>query len=342
MSAESIAALIGDENVTKFGAGYGSYCAAWEDGKCDGAPTDNVTAGHGCGSVKTCHELWPTYDFQTNQAWCCDSWCYIDRTTCTTEKAAEHGITLEPSWLGVDLQFSYNACPDPYSSPSKYEFEEGTNYASFNHSQCPYVVTAPGCECMGSNSGLGADEIAFHGKNYGKWCAAWEDGKCDENATKGPGHTCFGVNQTLLRIMEEEEKEGNHSDHDHDHDEVEGLHIESCPDHWPTYNFMASQTWCCDAWCYVNPRTCTAEIRQQYGIDMEQSWTGAEAFYSYGACADPITSTMGHKKNGGVANFAQFEGAGQGKCPYTISSTGPLTRPFIAVSLLIALFSTQL
>lgn len=54
-----------------------------------------------------------------------------------------------------------------------------------------------------------------------------------------------------VRIMEEEEKEGNHSDHDHDHDEVEGLHIESCPDHWPTYNFMASQTWCCDAWCYV-------------------------------------------------------------------------------------------
>ena len=73
---------------------------------------------------------------------------------------------------------------------------------------------------------------------------------------------------------------------------------------------------------------------------MEQSWTGANAFYSYAACADPITSTMGHKMNRGVANYAQYEGQGQAKCPYS-KSAGTLMRPFISISVFIALFATQ-
>ena len=35
---------------------------------------------------------------------------------------------------------------------------------------------------------------------------------------------------------------------------------DSCEGHWPTYNWTDPQSWCCDAWCYVNPTTCTAEV----------------------------------------------------------------------------------
>ena len=38
----------------------------------------------------------------------------------------------------------------------------------------------------------------------------------------------------------------------------EGLYIKSCSDHWPGYNFLESQPWCCDAWCYVVGSCATA------------------------------------------------------------------------------------
>jgi len=43
------------------------------------------------------------------------------------------------------------------------------------------------------------------------------------------------------------------------------------------------QAWCCDAWCYVDERTCNAS---KYGIDIKKSWTGRNLYYSYGACGD--------------------------------------------------------
>lgn len=325
LSKDGVALAFRDNETQAFGASYGSFCAAWEDGKC-GADNDE-TGGHSCGSSKTCSDMWPTFNFNINQPWCCDSWCYVNRTTCTDEKATEHGITVDKSWTELDLWFSYDVCPDSYSSPSKYEFKEPTNYEQFNMSQCPYVVTAPGCECTGQNSVLGAGELKFHGANYGKWCAAWEDGMCDENATSGPSHTCLGVNDTTGEF-------GNDT-----------LAINSCETHWPEYNFGESQPWCCDAWCYVNPTTCTAEVRALYGIDVAKSWTGTEIYYSYAACADKFSSTQGHMENGGVANWAQFGGAGQDKCPYVKSGASVATpsKPvFIALSVLLSMLATTL
>ena len=81
---DGVALAFRDNETQAFGASYGSFCAAWEDGKC-GADNDE-TGGHSCGSSKTCSDMWPTFNFNINQPWCCDSWCYVNRTTCTDEK----------------------------------------------------------------------------------------------------------------------------------------------------------------------------------------------------------------------------------------------------------------
>ena len=101
--------------MLSFGEDYGSYCAAWEDGACsESLDLKKCTngPGHTCGSKKGCHELWEDYNFNQDQLWCvvlrvasvcwtfslitfnpdladaswqcrcCDSWCYVNATTC--------------------------------------------------------------------------------------------------------------------------------------------------------------------------------------------------------------------------------------------------------------------
>ena len=52
---------------------------------------------------------------------CCDSWCYVDNTTCTPELQAKYGITIADSWTGAELKYSYGACSDPFSAPQAHE-----------------------------------------------------------------------------------------------------------------------------------------------------------------------------------------------------------------------------
>lgn len=118
----------------------------------------------------------------------------------------------------------------------------------------------PGCECTGDNEQLGAAERARHGMDYGQWCSAWDDGKCDPTALSGPGHTC------------------------------EGTHAASCEVHWPKYDFSKDQSWCCDSWCYISNVTCTAELQTQYGITIAKSWTNKDIWFSYDACPDPFSA----------------------------------------------------
>ena len=308
-NTQGVAEVMGEEDMKKFGASYGSSCAAWEDGMCS-TGTEIKAPAHSCGTSKSCDSLWSdNYNFNNNQAWCCDSWCYVNRTTCTAAKAQEYGIDVLKSWTEKEIWYSYDVCPDPYSKPTTFTYEPATtNYAQLNMSQCPYVVTAPGCECTGQNANLGADMLAKHGADYGKWCAAWEDGKCNETATGTSGvHTCDGTNAS------------------------------SCEAHWPDYNFgNESQTWCCDSWCYVSPATCTAEVQEMYGVDVEQSWTKTDVFFSYAACADEYTAVKSYAMaSKGVADNSQFKPA---QCPYTISP-GAVTRPVLGLALLAAFFA---
>ena len=39
-----------------------------------------------------------------------------------------------------------------------------------------------GCECTGDNAALGKDFLRTSGRNYGKWCAPWDDGYCSDLA----------------------------------------------------------------------------------------------------------------------------------------------------------------
>ena len=133
-----------------FGEEYGSYCAAWEDGKCtpDSEASCKSGPGHKCGSKKGCNDLWPSYNFDVSQAWCCDSWCYVDNTTCTKEIQEQYGISADPSWLNVPgLYYSYGACEDDQSFPkepkdAKYDkdnkgvFDYCMGHRDFNFSQC--------------------------------------------------------------------------------------------------------------------------------------------------------------------------------------------------------------
>ena len=58
--------------MSSFGEDYGSYCAAWEDGACSASIDYNKCIngpGHTCGNKKGCHDLWPDYNFNTDQIW---------------------------------------------------------------------------------------------------------------------------------------------------------------------------------------------------------------------------------------------------------------------------------
>lgn len=146
----------------------------------------------------------------------------------------------------------------------------------------------PGCECTGENAALGAAELAKHGADYGKWCAAWEDGMCTASvkASSGLGaHTCAGTNAS------------------------------SCQAHWPSYNFTLDQSWCCDAWCYVNSTTCTKELQAKYGITLADSWTGKALQYSYGVCPDPFSGPTGLADVAfSPETYSQYN---KSTCPYT-------------------------
>ena len=145
--------------------------------------------------------------------------------------------------------------------------QNNTNTTAGNYTTTPGPATAvqlmPGCECTGDNSGLGAAELAKHGADYGKWCAAWEDGKCSPDAKasdRSGSHTCSGTNAS------------------------------SCEAHWGnSYDFSKEQSWCCDSWCYVNKSTCTPDLQKKYGIKVAQSWTKTDVWYSYEVYPDPWT-----------------------------------------------------
>ena len=158
----------------------------------------------------------------------------------------------------------------------------------------------PGCECTGDNRLLGKDNIDFHGQDYGKWCAGWEDGACDATATLGPAHTCEGSGAT------------------------------SCEMHWPTYDFTKDQSWCCDSWCYVSNVTCTPEKQKEYGLSIGASWTKTGLWYSYGACADPFSKPAYSSLSNSLASldkdfsFAQYT---PDTCPFRRSSAKPIAAP---------------
>ena len=102
----------------------GIRCAAWEDGKCTpGSTAASLDGMHTCDGTdaSSCEAHWPSYDFTQDQSWCCDSWCYVDNTTCTPELQAKYGISLADSWTGAALKYSYEACADPWSAPQAQE-----------------------------------------------------------------------------------------------------------------------------------------------------------------------------------------------------------------------------
>jgi uncharacterized ParB-like nuclease family protein len=297
-------------SVLSFGEDYGSYCAAWEDGACsESLDLKKCTngPGHTCGSKKGCHELWDGYNFNQDQLWCCDSWCYVNATTCTAN--ADLGIDVLESWLDIPgLYYSYGACEDDQTFPkaTKEDLYNEDNdavtlssYASYTAETCPYRAQPTGCECIGSNDALGRDQKAMHGEDYGKWCAAWEDG--------------LFANTSLTAAQVKALADGSHTGGGNL--SAAGAVGALCHEHWPKYKWHEPQPWCCDDWCYVDATTCNGT---KYGIDVKPSWTGRNLYYSYGACADwktkptkPVAEAPGR-----AANFAKRSCA---TCPWAKS-----------------------
>lgn len=280
---------MGDENQARFGDEYGTWCASWDDGIC--VPTKFVydEGEHPCEGTHSgsCDELWPDLDWQKDQSQCCDSWCYVNPNTCN---ASEWGIDLQESLITRDLPaesklwYSYGACPD-WRTRSKYPPDGSKDYAGYSNEDCPYRPFPLGCNCV-DNSLLG-DDLLIHGKDYGRWCAAWEDDACDPEATAAdaPWHTC------------------------------DGTHAASCQDHWPATDWTQNQFFCCDAWCYVN-QTCDGK---KHRIDVKNSWVTAELKYSYGACADFSSKPTPRGKSGWLADWAYYESA---DCPWRAKVEG--------------------
>jgi len=302
------------------GADFGSYCAAWEDGACLAANSCDAGPGHSCGTDKECKALWsPQYNFDVDQTWCCDAWCYVDPITCTEDLQRKYDLDVVLSWLATDansmpLYYSYATCEDDQSFPKAslgalYDKNNDAvtlkSYSKYTSLTCPYKVEPTGCECWNNNDALDRGSYSehssglkwrqFHGADYGKWCASWEDGK-----------TTPGDSATVLSY-----RNGSHTS------------TNQCYEHWPEtnstkvnyYNWSLSQSWCCDSWCYVDRSTCTDQVAATHGLIVEQSWTGADIYFSYGACADwrSRPSKPVNEPNGIAADLSQHS---CDKCPY--------------------------
>ena len=221
-----------------------------------------------------------------------------------------------------------------------------TSYAKYTAATCPYRAQPNECECWNNNDALDFGAYPgpsasvtwreFHGADYGKWCAAWEDGKTTPDTTSA---------------VVQNYRNGAHTS------------TKKCDEHWPNrnaslpnyYDFNVSQSWCwwvvkcassnsksqiltiphahtqthaltharahthtlsrSDAWCYVDRKKCTDEVAKKYGIRVERSWTGADIYYSYGVCADWRTRPTKPKDEmpGIAADLSQFS---CGTCPF--------------------------
>ena len=94
------------------------------------------------------------------------------------------------------------------------------------------------CECTGKNTGLDTASIGLPSE-WGTGCKAWFDGDCvaDESET---GHPC-------------------------------GTRVApwTCDKIWPDVDQHG--TWCCDAWCYIDPAECSEPTDTYYPTFQKQT-----------------------------------------------------------------------
>jgi len=152
---------------------YGHYCAAWEDGD---------EGRHLVGRNPSCHTMWPDRDV-SESAWCCSPWCFVNPDTCPdaiqSELRGPEGETLHYSYV--------EACGEIGATGATAAMAE-TN-TGYTAATCPWTD----CACNGASMPTNVmEEIGFP-RQYGRWCAAWEDGVCDNFATTDVGdgsHPC--------------------------------------------------------------------------------------------------------------------------------------------------------
>ena len=79
------------------------------------------------------------------QPWCCDAWCYVSPTC----NAAKYGIDIGDSWTGKNLTYSYGACADWKTRPTKPEKETAGKAADLSQYSC---ATCPWSEAYNKTS----------------------------------------------------------------------------------------------------------------------------------------------------------------------------------------------
>ena len=90
------------------------------------------------------------------QSFCCDSWCYVNATTCTKEIQDKHSFSVNSSLLNIPgLYYSYGACADDQTYPQNIDYSlpvsepANISYAHYTKETCPY-------NGQGLGSGFGA------------------------------------------------------------------------------------------------------------------------------------------------------------------------------------------
>ena len=125
-------------DTVRFGEGYGSRCAAWDQ------HTPDV--------------MWPSYGpyektEDSGDAWTCASWCYVE----DPDSCADAGAT----WAeGIELYFSWNACDDDAS------LTEDCPWTGGDHDSCTACAN------------VAQSDTATYGDNYGAKCASHDQATC--------------------------------------------------------------------------------------------------------------------------------------------------------------------
>jgi len=295
-ACRDVSSLFNEWMNSRFASDYGATCSAW----------DNLD----------CHTNYP----DSMDTWCCESWCYVDRS-CPTAKAS-----FNPG-MEDTLFWTETTCDQDPAFIAQCAYANGA-YANQDHAAC----ACTGEMMPESLVPTGADRTTYGvacsthdkdmceefnpGVDVGMWCCyswCWVESTCSSAraSAQWPGHY-YSVDVNTCPYDEEvisSCKYSNDCDCLSDNTGIDtntfpanyGLSCNnwdanSCSAWWSStalWDSSGTNDWCCDSWCYVSA-ACPIAVTSSVGVLFPYSYTTCDDTgpQTYSAGTDTCVSSV--------------------------------------------------
>merc|ERR550514_1576476 len=193
--------------------------------------------------------------------WCVDSWCYVDPCTCKNQAVkSSYFPDLETSG-GDPVYYSYATCGD--TDDWTCQGDDPTKRA---------------CTCNADETACGgADGCAWNG---GKCVGEELVNGCTAEIAEDADCPCIDLSQ-----IDASDAPGYPLYNSVDYPAVVGTTCKAWDKSSDPSCDSATDGWCVDAWCYVDPCTCkTGNAKKSSYFPGLQTITGDPVYYSYATC----------------------------------------------------------